>query len=112
MIKIRLEKWEKAIVMQVLEMDESLRGMDIIYDNGEFSIASEISPELDCLQGYVYVRGNDETCDFEVKYTVFSNNEKRDECYNKIVKLFNDYNNIDKINILKSHADPKSILKK
>ena len=88
MIKFRLEKWEKAVVFQILEQEEFECGK--VYSNEEFSIDVLAHPELpDC--SFVYLRGSDSSKDFRVSSAVFDTNVERDEYYDKILKAFSDW---------------------
>lgn len=93
MLKIRLEKWERAVVMQVLEQSiaitEELREKE--FSNGEMVLSSEICPEFSCSS--IFVRGSDSSSDFDVCVEDFDSNQNRDEYYYKIVNLFSDFNN-------------------
>ena len=95
MIKIRLEKWERAVVMQVLEMDDELRNKEVIFDNGDMVIASSACPSIASC-GIFYVRGNKKNDDFHISIGSFDNNKERDKYYNEVVQLFKDYNNREK----------------
>jgi len=93
MLKIRLEKWEKAVVMQVLEQSKditeelSVKG----FRQGDFSLETKCNVELDSFT--VYVRGRNSLADFDIGYLSFDNNMERDEYYNNVVALFNAFNN-------------------
>ena len=90
-IKIRLEKWEKAVVMQVLEQEGIERRYCEIFNNGEMYIKLANDPEL--LPFTVYIRGNNSCSDFKICFLDFETNEERDEYYNRVVRLFKDFNN-------------------
>ncbi|MGD9159641.1 MAG: hypothetical protein PVG39_14605 [Desulfobacteraceae bacterium] len=88
MIKFRLEKWEKAVVFQILEQESFERGD--IYKNENFSIKVSACPELlDC--SLVFLRGWRRAEDFLVSSAVFDTNAARDEYYDKILKAFSDW---------------------
>lgn len=93
MIKIRLEKWEKTIVMQVLEMDEELRGVGEIFDNGDMTLESNMSVSISNCIDTVYIRGDLRSKDWTVSSRWFETYTDRDEYYNRVVRLFDDYNN-------------------
>jgi hypothetical protein len=85
MIKIRLEKWERSVVMQVLEMDESLRGKETIYTKGTttLDILSLNSPALEAT--CIYLCGDEKWRDYDVATESFKTNEERDEYFDKVV---------------------------
>lgn len=88
MIKFRLEKWEKAVVFQILEQDKFKRGE--VYSNEEFSIEVLLHPELpDCSS--IFLRGSDSSKDLSVSSVLFNTTVGRDEYYDKIMKVFSDW---------------------
>jgi hypothetical protein len=103
MIKIRLERWEKALVMQVLEQDEALRGnLDFKASNG-WALRSVGSPDFNSnitktLQ--IFIRGEQEHRDMNIAVKYFDSNARRDKYHKNIVQLFTEYNNRDQ-------AEPK-----
>jgi hypothetical protein len=97
MIKIRLEKWERTIEMQVLEQSEDLRGREYIYSNKYGRICSVGLPSLGW--GFtvdIYIRGKHRDEDFKVAHAVFESNKQRDKYYDQILKVFDGYNNREK----------------
>lgn len=110
MIKIRLEKWARAIVFQVLSMDEDLRNKKgnngLIFDNGNLYLRSIEEPEIDC--DGIFLWGDNYDGDFQICYMIFVNNKSRDEFYDRILKLFKDYN--DRKNEINSHEENIFIL--
>ena len=88
-LKIRLEKWEKVLVFQVLEMDESLRGsVDFEASNG-IKIASPNVPVVHT--NSIALWGNWKTWDFIIQTVYFDSNEERDEHYDKIVAALREW---------------------
>ena len=57
-LKIELFRYEELVFGKILEMDESLRDISEIVDNGTFRIYSESCPDLD--ETSLYIRGTDE----------------------------------------------------
>lgn len=84
-LKIRFVKFEKALAMQVLEQDESLRGNNITlgYTCTEtgLDILSYMNPHLD--NDTLFIRGEEPLNDHEVTTIHFSSNKERDEYFNK-----------------------------
>jgi hypothetical protein len=94
MIKIKLEKWERAIIMQILEQDDGLRDKNEIYSNGDMLLKSVGAPEI--TNTIIFIRGKSTSEDYRASRAVFDTNEARDKHYDRIVKLFEDYNNREK----------------
>ena len=95
MLKIILEKWEKAVVMQVLEQSKDISNelhlnSFFVKDLG-IALKSEGSPDL--MNDGVYIRGDNNLSDFDVVSITFGSNVERDKYYNKVVVLFNAFNN-------------------
>jgi len=88
MIKFRLEKWEKAVVFQILEQDKFERGD--VYSNGEFRIVISSHPAFG-LGHIIYLRGRHSSKDLNVSSAVFETNAERDAYYDKILKTFSDW---------------------
>lgn len=88
-IKIRFEKWDRAVVMQVLEQNINLNSFNN-FSNGDMSIKSQNHPTLD--DNIVFVRGASKSQDNVIDIKRFSTNEYRDIYYDRVVKLFNDFN--------------------
>ena len=87
MIKIRLEKWEKAIVMQVLEMEEALREKKEIHEFNGFLLCSYDYPSLTDEEKGICLRGFESDYDFDVSSITFDTNNERDEYYQKIIEV-------------------------
>ena len=87
MIKLRLEKFESAIVMQVLEIDIVSTGeLQELFSNGDMKI-------ILCLSSFLYsnrVQLKTHKSD-EIIIRSFENNKDRDEYYARLEKLFFDY---------------------
>jgi len=94
MIKIRLEKWGQSVVMQVLEQSCIDRGCGRVFTNEDMILFSGDSPEL--VPNEIFIRGSDYSSDKFVVVRNFYNNDDRDVYYERIVKLFRDYNNRNK----------------
>lgn len=93
MIRIKLEKWENSVLLQVLEMNEELRGKGCIYTNNQMELLSKAHPELSPVG--LFIRGVDKDTDHQICIKHFSNNKSRDEYYERISTLISDYNNRD-----------------
>lgn len=92
--KIRLEKWEKAVVMQVLEMDEELKSREIhLAVEGMLVIGSALAPSLE--REWVYLRGEEGGSDYDVVSISFDTNEKRDEYFDKVVATFKAWQEVE-----------------
>lgn len=90
-LKIRLEKWQRSIVMQVLEQKKKLRGKNIIFKNKIMIIRSVNMPSLNDFENTLFIRGFDDAYDLEVITKRFKNNNLCDDFYNKIIQLLKDY---------------------
>lgn len=91
--KIRFVKFEKAIAMQVLEMDEKFRytaepSPDFESKNG-FKITSLIQPFLD--RRTVWLRGREHGRDYDVVTRYFDDNECRDDYLNSVILALEDW---------------------
>lgn len=115
MIVIRLLKEDKALIMNVLEQDESLRrenetdNRKAIFNNGEMELVSYAYPQL--CEDRVYLRGTEKDMDIDTSSLVFSSIEERDQYYDMYLRLFSDYNNRDLEDIDSFNKDiPRIIL--
>jgi hypothetical protein len=91
MIKLRIEKWEKAVVMQVLEMDERLRGHKYIYGGKLMGIKSANFPFLN--DNCIYLRGNARDKDYDVCVQEYDSNIECDKYYDKVIQTLNEWKN-------------------
>jgi hypothetical protein len=95
--EIRLERWERALVMQVLEQDEELREkLDFKASNGWRIWSFSQGPGFSSAETHIFIRGEDESRDSDVVVKYFNSNAERDEYHKNIVQLFKEYNNRDK----------------
>lgn len=80
-ITFRLEKWEKAVVFQVLDMDERFRtsGNSKIYSFHPLGVGSGSYPSLN--SSSVFLRGYCVEDDFKVAGAQFESNAMRDAYY-------------------------------
>ena len=87
-IKFRLVKFEKALIFQVLEMDDTFRASvsnEFISSMG-VEIRSECVPSFDDdSDDVIYVRGSQESADLDVVVKNYNTNEERDDAYGKIL---------------------------
>lgn len=93
-IKFRLEKFEKGLVFQVIEMDKRFRCSAT--DNSEFIssqliVASSLCPDLTTSK--IYLRGSDYLNDFKIATIMFDNNEERDIYHNKVIVSLTEWSN-------------------
>ena len=90
-IKFRLEKWERAVVFQVLEMDKEFRCASRImktdFKTDNFSVLSYENLAI-CNQRWheIYLWGYDKDRDFNIDSVYFDDNTIRDEYYDKVIK--------------------------
>jgi hypothetical protein len=87
--KIRFVKFEKALAMQVLEMDERFRnGSNYCCKNG-FTIVSDAYPEL----GYktICMRGHSSRDDLVIANRTFISNSNRDEMLAEYIAALKDW---------------------
>lgn len=86
-IKFRLEKFEKALVFQVLEMREDLRGCDeYVCENG-ISVESSNVPDITTVDDdTIYLQGDDVEEDLRVSVAHFESDEERDRCQERILQ--------------------------
>lgn len=95
-LKYRLEKFEKALVFQVLEMDDRFRcekgGFQRVHTAKGFHVFSDYTPQLSQCDG-VYLRGKDEARDLEIQCLNFVTNKDRDEQFDKIQAAIEDWAN-------------------
>lgn len=82
-LKYRLEKWERALVFQVLEMDERFRRKfpaDELLTHDE--VRSFSCPEIN--YSFIFLWGTDKIGDMRVSHLRFDDNEKRDARFEEI----------------------------
>lgn len=97
---MRIEKWEKCLVMQILEMDERFRNddftsaMSYISANG-VHIESSSSPNIhwDDIRDFysIHLRGYDSPDDYKIVVKYFDNNNDRDKAYDLFVEALKDW---------------------
>lgn len=93
MIKIRLERWETTVLMQVLERDEKF-STPLIFEKDGWEMYASTHPSLGIK--VVYLRGSDKEKDLNIAELRLRTVKAAKEYYNNIVKLFEAYNNRDK----------------
>lgn len=93
-IKFKLVKFERALVFQVLEMDERFRNK---HEDGSINFKSKKSLNIISLDGpaifedRIYLRGRFDMFDFDVGHMPFESNTKRDEYYNQVLEALKDW---------------------
>ena len=94
-LKIRLERFGRTVIGEVLDMDESEIGKGVLIEmpNNKFIkfLYSDNSPALD-FSGVLYVRGNGKNYDKDAFYKTYSTVEKADEVIQDILRLVEEYN--------------------
>ena len=94
-LKIRLERFGRTVIGEVLDMDESEigKGMLIEMPNNKFIkfLYSKTSPAFD-ISDILYVRGNNEHSNKDAFYKTYSTIEKADEVIQDILRLVEEYN--------------------
>ena len=94
-LKIRLERFGRTVIGEVLDMDESEigKGRLIEIPNNKIikTLYSDNSPALD-FSGVLYVRGNNEHSYKDAFYKTYSTVEKADEVIQDILRLVEEYN--------------------
>ena len=94
-LKIRLERFGRTVIGEVLDMDESEigKGMLIEMPNNKFIkfLYSKTSPAFD-ISDILYVRGNNEHSNKDAFYKTYSTVEKADEVIQDILRLVEEYN--------------------
>jgi hypothetical protein len=93
-IKYRLEKWENALVFQVLEMDERFRsgnkGANSHRRPSRYNVTSYCAPSIIGSE-VVHLRGSDKSMDLYISTHTFSSNKERDEYFDEIQDALADW---------------------
>ena len=88
-IKFYLKKLEKALVFQILEMDEKFRAQTeedrVEFKYRQFSICSKANPSISDNESILYVRGYNRKEDFKITTLTFKSNNERDEHFKRIL---------------------------
>ncbi len=87
-IKFRLEKWEKALVFQVLEMDERFKNTTWEAKNG-LDIVSMLCPDV--TERGLWLRGGSKDSDIRVASQLFVSDAERDARYDTIIAALKDW---------------------
>ena len=94
-LKIRLERFGRTVIGEVLDMDESEIGKGVLIEmpNNKFIkfLYSNNSPAFD-ISDILYVRGNNEHSNNDAFYKTYSTVEKADEVIQDILRLVEEYN--------------------
>ena len=94
-LKIRLERFGKTVIGEVLDMDESEIGKGRLIEMPNNKIIkilySKTSPAFD-ISDILYVRGNNEHSNKDAFYKTYSTVEKADEVIQDILRLVEEYN--------------------
>lgn len=91
-IKFKLVKFERALVFQVLEMDERFRvkrGGQCFNIESSFTVCSVDTPGL--YSDSIDLRGSDTKEDFHVSVEHFGSNEARDKRYNRALEALKNW---------------------
>lgn len=90
-LKIRVEKWEKAISAQILEMDERFRGLPKkkFISKKIFHVNSSTYPQF--YEENIYLRGDEKDRDFNIFSKGFSTNEERDAYHQRLYDALCDW---------------------
>ena len=89
-IKFKLVKFERALIFQILEMDERFRYMDYINSfKSKLCVQSELNPGMG--NSILYLRGAWKARDFDIKLKYFDSNDDRDIYFDKIIASFRDW---------------------
>jgi hypothetical protein len=88
-IRVVFVKFDRALAMQILQMDERFRTRsNDVEENSyiaapNFRIVSNRYPSM--IRGELSLRGTDISCDFRVDTLSFNNNKQRDEYLKQII---------------------------
>lgn len=104
MIKIRLEKWENSLVMQVLDQDNTTE-FTFKASNG-WQFLSREYPYIRLDERVLFVRGESAIQDKSIIVQEFDDNIQRDVIYEELLVLFKEYADRDK---LKSNMEGPNI---
>jgi hypothetical protein len=94
--KIRFVKFEKALAMQVLEMDERFRGgvrkdNRFVPKNGGLEVKSGCVPSLTTEEWSFFLRGEERSEDFRISVKIFKSNSERDKALAKYIAALKDW---------------------
>ena len=94
-LKIRLERFGRTVIGEVLDMDESEigKGRLIEMPNNKIikTLYSDVSPEFG-ISDRLYVRGNNKRHNKDEFYKTYLTEEKADEAMQDILRLVEEYN--------------------
>ena len=94
-LKIRLERFGRTVIGEVLDMDESEIGKGILIEmpNNKIikTLYSDVLPEFG-LSDVLYVRGNNKHHNKDEFYKTYLTTEKADEAMQDILRLVEEYN--------------------
>lgn len=92
MIKIHLQKVNRGLIFQILEIPEGVRGMKPFKTSGGMSICSLNYPSLtDPDNDTIYLIGDLPAEDCEITVRQYYNNHTRDQQYDRIVRALNEF---------------------
>ena len=94
-LKVRLERWGKTVLFQVLEQSEDIeRGSGLIFKKGEMAIYSE--DWVSITSAILGIRGRDKEFDDSVIKNSFKSEEEAQEYLERVQDLIDSYNaNVD-----------------
>ena len=94
-LKIRLERFGRTVIGEVIDMDESEIGKGILIEvpNNKIikTLYSDSSPALE-FNDVLYVRGNNKNYNKDAFYKTYSTVERADEVIQDILRLVEEYN--------------------
>lgn len=91
-LKVELLKvFDKGLAMRILEQDESLRGVELLYESNGFEMRSVGAPDLQ--DNTCYVRGSYKCCDKMTIFREYDSKEQRDQMYEFILEAQDFLNN-------------------
>ena len=94
-LKVKLLRWEKALIFQVLEMDERFRATDYDHEqvfrasNGIKILSGGNSPFLDSHD--VWLRGYKTDSDLQATVLQTDSNEERDQIFNSVTLALSEW---------------------
>lgn len=92
-IKFKLLKFEKALVFQVLEMDERFRNQNSLkeFKSKNIDIFSAAGPNINSTKNAIFLRGSNKDNDLKITTELFKSNSDRDKHFDKIIAALQDW---------------------
>lgn len=92
-LKFRLEVWERAVVFQVLHMDERFRSKDVRIKeyacNNGFTVVSSVYPHIS--KDAIDLRGEGLDYDFDASAITFDTNEQAENYKQKVLSALTEW---------------------